>query len=71
MTATTAIAPHSHVQSVRVTQGAWERRLGLASLHADTAPGPVNVVARHLDQALVRPLADQEIALIHRVRRMP
>ena len=71
ITATTAIAPHSHVQSVRVTQGAWERRLGLASLHADTAPGPVHVVARHLDQALVRPLADQEIALVHRVRRMP
>lgn len=68
ITSTTAIAPHSHVQSVRVTQGAWERRLGLASLHADTAPGPVRVVARHLDQAVVRPLADQEMTLVHGAR---
>ena len=65
------IAPHARVQSVRITQGPWERRLGLASLHADTAPGPVDVSARHLSYASVRPLADEELVLMRRARRMP
>ena len=63
-----SIAPHARVQSVRVTQGSWERRLGLASLHADTAPGPVDVSARHLAYAHVRPLADEEMDLMRRAR---
>jgi putative membrane protein len=37
VTTTTDIAPLAKVQSLRLTQGPWERRLGLASLHADTA----------------------------------
>lgn len=64
-----SIAPHAHVQSVRVTQGAWERRLGLASLHADTAPGPVRVIGRHLAADSVRPLADREADLVHLAQR--
>jgi putative membrane protein len=35
-------------------QGPWERALNLASLHVDTTPGPVNVVALHLDADEVR-----------------
>jgi putative membrane protein len=65
ITSRIAIAPHAHVQSVRLTQGAWERRLGLASVHADTAPGPVRVIGRHLAEGMVRPLADQEVNLVH------
>jgi putative membrane protein len=45
LTTTTDIAPLGKVQSLRVTQGPYERRLGLASLHVDTAsrrlPGAV------------------------------
>jgi putative membrane protein len=45
VTTTTDIAPLAKVQSLRVTQGPYERRLGLASLHVDTAgrrlPGAV------------------------------
>ena len=37
VTTTTDIAPLAKVQSLRLTQGPWERRLGLASLHVDTA----------------------------------
>lgn len=70
ITLRTSIAPHARVQSVRVTQGPWERRLGLASLHADVAPGPVEVVGRHLAEDRVRPLAQEESALMRRARQV-
>jgi len=45
LTTTTDVAPLGKVQSLRITQGPYERRLGLASLHVDTAgrrlPGAV------------------------------
>ena len=37
VTTVTDVAPLSKVQSVRLTQGPYERRLGLASVHVDTA----------------------------------
>ncbi|MFP5219036.1 MAG: PH domain-containing protein [Actinomycetes bacterium] len=50
VTTTTDVVPLAKVQSLRLTQGPWERALRLASLHADTAgsrlPGGV---ARHRD----------------------
>lgn len=64
-----AIALHARVQSVRLTEGPWERSLGLASLHADTAPGPVRVAARHLSLDQVDALASREIGLMRRARR--
>ena len=48
------IIPHTRTQSVHMTQGPWERALNLASLHVDTTPGPVSVVALHLDVDEVR-----------------
>ena len=63
-----SIALHARVQSVRVTQGAWERRLGLATLRADTAPGPVEVAARHLGEAEVAALARSEVDRMRRAR---
>lgn len=71
ITLRTSIAPHARVQSVRVTQGPWERALGLASLHADIAPGPVEVVGRHLAEDVVRPLAQEESDLMRRARLVP
>lgn len=68
ITLRTSIAPHARVQSVRVTQGPWERRLGLASLHADVAPGPVEVVGRHLSADRVGSLAQEEAELMRRAR---
>lgn len=37
VTTTTDIVPLAKVQSLRLTQGAWQRRLGLASVHVDSA----------------------------------
>lgn len=48
LTTTTEVVPLARVQSLRLSQGPWQRRLGLTSLHLDTAgrrlPG---AVARH------------------------
>jgi putative membrane protein len=37
LTTTTDVVPLAKVQSVRLTSGPWQQRLGLATLHADTA----------------------------------
>lgn len=55
-----AVAPHARTQSVRVTQGPWQRRLGLATMHLDSPPGPVEVVALYRDAAEARALADAQ-----------
>lgn len=47
LTLRTTFTPHARVQSVRLDQGPWQRKLGLASVHADVVPGPVRVVGRH------------------------
>jgi len=59
-TVTTTIAAHARCQSVRITQGPWERSLGLASLAVDLTPGPVSLhtrVAAHLAGPLAETLA--------------
>lgn len=55
-----AVIPHARTQSVRLTQGPWERSLGLASVHADSTPGPVTIVGRHLDAMDARRVADEQ-----------
>ena len=37
LTTTTDVVPLAKVQSLRLVQGPWQRRLGLATLHADSA----------------------------------
>lgn len=68
LTLRTSMAPHARVQSVRVTQGAWERRLGLASVHADVAPGPVELSGRHLAEDRVGSLAREETDRMRQAR---
>ncbi|MCW2805142.1 MAG: hypothetical protein JWN06_3359 [Propionibacteriaceae bacterium] len=51
------IVPHAKTQSVRIEQGPLQRRLRLADVHVDTPKGPVNAVARELDEAAARELA--------------
>ncbi|MEV6318557.1 PH domain-containing protein [Streptomyces sp. NPDC051776] len=36
---TLSLVPHAKVQSVRRTQGPWQRRMGLADVHVDTGAG--------------------------------
>jgi len=64
-----SIALHARVQSVRLVEGPWERRLGLATLYADTAPGPVRVAAKHLALGQVDALASREVELMREARR--
>lgn len=54
------VIPHVRTQSVRLTQGPWERALDLASVHVDTTPGPVSVMALHLDAAAARSVVDEQ-----------
>ncbi len=50
LTTTTDIAPLGKVQSLRLVQGPWQRSLGLATLHADTAGRRLTgAAARHRD----------------------
>lgn len=64
LTKRTTITPHARVQSVRLTQGPWERSLGLASIHFDVVPGPVRPVALH------RPMGEAGRAIVAEVGHM-
>ncbi len=55
-----AVIPHVRTQSVRVTQGPWERALDLASVHVDSTPGPVRISGFHLDAGRAREVADAQ-----------
>ncbi len=69
LTTTTDVVPLAKVQSIRVTAGPWQQRLGLASLHADSAGRRLKVgSARHRDAAEAAALAD-ELALRTRAAR--
>lgn len=58
--------PHARTQSVRWTQGPWERLLHLASMHVDITPGPIQVSGLHLEANQARRIAfHQAIAAGH------
>jgi len=63
-----AVIPHARTQSVRLTQGPWERRLHLASVHVDSTPGPVQVPALHLDAGFASSVAHDQAARAERAR---
>lgn len=69
LTRRTHAAPQARVQSVRITQGPWQRRLGLADVHTDSPPGPTTVRARHRDAAEARRFFDMEVAMTAWARR--
>lgn len=55
-----SVIPHVRTQSVRLTQGPWERFLDLASVHVDSTPGPVSITGLHLDAVTARAIADEQ-----------
>jgi putative membrane protein len=63
-----SFVPHPRTQSVRVTQGPWERSLGLATVHVDVTPGPVRVRGMHLDALFARQVADAQADRARRAR---
>jgi len=64
------VVPHARTQSVRVVQGPWQRSLGLASVHVDSTPGPVSIIALHQDAAAARLLAHDQAARAGLARRL-
>ena len=52
---------HEKMQSVRLSQGPLQRRLGLATVHLDVTPGPVHASAAHRSAAEARALVDAEV----------
>ena len=65
-----AVVPHARTQSVRWTQGPWERMFDLASMHVDTTPGPVSVSGLHLDAAVSRDIAKHQADAARRGRQI-
>ncbi len=51
------VVPHRKIQSLRITNGPWQKRLGLATLHVDTAGNNVNSAAKHRQIAQTYKLA--------------
>ncbi len=62
LTSRVAVIPHARTQSVGITQGPWQRRLGVATVQVDTTPGPVTVTALHrdVDEAVAMAIAQLE-----------
>ncbi|HEY5786261.1 MAG TPA: PH domain-containing protein [Microlunatus sp.] len=50
------LVPHAKTQSVRLSQGPLQRRLGLADVYLDITRGPVTPIAHQLDAAAARAL---------------
>ncbi len=61
LTRRVAVIPHARTQSVGVTRGPWERRLGLASVRVDSTPGPVSIVILHRSAAEARQIAEEQL----------
>ncbi len=64
----THAAPHARLQSLRITQGPFQRVLGLADLHMDSPPGPTYVRARHRNQAEARAFFEEEVVVSRSAR---
>ena len=54
------VVPHARTQSVRLTQGPWQRWLQLASVHVDSTPGPIHITAAQRDQAQARRIVEEQ-----------
>ena len=55
-----AVVPHARTQSVHLTQGPWQRRLDVATIRLDVAPGPVTVLGLHQDASFARATVDAQ-----------
>jgi putative membrane protein len=55
------LVPHAKTQSVRLSQGPWQRRLGLADVHLDITSGPVTPIAHQLDADAARRLTMSQL----------
>lgn len=63
-----AIVPHERTQSIALTQGPLERRLGLAGVELHSTPGPVKPRVPHLSVATAEALFAEQAARAARAR---
>lgn len=61
--------PHARIQSLTVSQGPLERRLGLADVHLISTPGPVSPHVQHLDVDRAQAFIVEEAARASTARR--
>ncbi|MGH8774267.1 MAG: PH domain-containing protein [Jiangellaceae bacterium] len=66
---TLTVVPHAKTQSVRLTQGPVQRRLGLATVHVDTTPGPVDATIRHRAAGQARRIVEEQTVRARLARR--
>ncbi|QCB94619.1 PH domain-containing protein [Cellulomonas shaoxiangyii] len=57
---TVVVVPHERTQSLAVTQGPVQRRLGVATFVAHSTPGPVSPQVAHLDGAVAGALLGEQ-----------
>ena len=62
------IVPHAKTQSARISQGPLQRRLGLATAHIDTTPGPISWTIPHLEGPEARDLVMAQMVRAERLR---
>jgi putative membrane protein len=62
------VVPHEKTQSLGLTQGLLQRRLGLASVVAHSTPGPVSPTVPHLDAGVARSLLADQAGRARRAR---
>lgn len=55
------LVPHAKTQSVRLSQGPLQRRLGLADVHLDITRGPVSPIAHQLTPEAARELTMSQL----------
>lgn len=54
------IVPHERTQSLALTQGPLQRRVGVATLTAHSTPGPVGPAVHHLDERVAARLLGEQ-----------
>jgi putative membrane protein len=68
LTRRTGVIPHARTQSVQVSQGPWQRRLGLASVEVHSTPGPVRILGLHRAARQAREIAEDQLVRAARAR---
>lgn len=68
LTRRTALIPHARTQSVEVSQGPWQRWLGLATVEVQSTPGPVRIVGLHRSAGQARQIAEEQLMRAARAR---
>ncbi|NLC98238.1 MAG: PH domain-containing protein [Actinomycetales bacterium] len=65
------VLPHRNVQSIEISQGPWQRRLGVATVEIHTPDGPVSISLAHMNADEAPRLVLDEVALARAAMARP